>query len=97
MMNEAPFEYTWPSVSAGTYTIKAKAYDGNGLSTYSTPVTVRVVSVPNAPTNLTVSHSGLNISLFWTGGAPASPGVGEIWANDGNGWRALRRLSCDRP
>ena len=38
----APYLLNWPSVTAGTYTLTAVAYDGSGASTTSAPVTFSV-------------------------------------------------------
>jgi hypothetical protein len=38
----SPFSFSWPSVSAGTYSLTARATDNQGLSATSTPVTVTV-------------------------------------------------------
>ena len=56
----APYAYTWTNVSAGSYTITAKAIATNGLTATSTPATVTVSAAPTAPTiNLTVPSSPL--------------------------------------
>ncbi|MCU7550618.1 Ig-like domain-containing protein [Chitinophagaceae bacterium LB-8] len=48
-VNAAPYDWTWTSVAAGTYSITAKAYDNTGNITTSTPVSITVK--PNqAPT-----------------------------------------------
>jgi Big-like domain-containing protein/IPT/TIG domain-containing protein len=63
----APYSYTWPSVSAGTYSLTAKATDNsNGVST-SSAVTVIVnapptVSITN-PSNNTVFTAPANITI----------------------------------
>ncbi|KAA5548768.1 Ig-like domain-containing protein [Adhaeribacter rhizoryzae] len=45
----SPYNFTWSNVSAGTYTLTAKATDNNGLFTTSAPVTI-TVKAPAAPT-----------------------------------------------
>jgi len=42
----APYTYTWANVSAGEYTLTAKATDNSGAVTTSTPVTIRVENAP---------------------------------------------------
>jgi hypothetical protein len=50
-LTAAPFTATWSSVPVGTYAITAVAFDLDGGSTTSQPVTVNVSSTPNqAPT-----------------------------------------------
>lgn len=39
----APYAYNWTNVAAGTYTLKAKAYDNSGATKLSTAVTVTVL------------------------------------------------------
>ncbi len=41
----APYTYTWSSVAAGTYTLKAIAYDNSGASTSSATSTITVSTV----------------------------------------------------
>jgi regulation of enolase protein 1 (concanavalin A-like superfamily) len=50
-LTAAPFTIAWSSVPAGTYALTAAAFDLDGGSTTSQPVTVNVSSTPNqAPT-----------------------------------------------
>jgi len=42
----SPYGLTWNNVSPGTYTLSAKAYDNNGASTTSSPVSIRVNASP---------------------------------------------------
>ncbi|MBC7485369.1 MAG: RICIN domain-containing protein [Cytophagaceae bacterium] len=41
----SPYAYTWTNVTAGNYTLTAKAYDNTGAITTSASVTVKVVAV----------------------------------------------------
>ena len=50
----APFAWTWSNVSAGTYTVTARAYDTAGLSATSSAVTVTVGAV-NAPPSVSLT------------------------------------------
>ena len=36
----SPYSFTWSSVAAGTYTVKAVAYDNSGASASSTTATI---------------------------------------------------------
>lgn len=50
----APYSYSWTNVSAGNYTLTAKAYDNSGAITTSASVLVKVVAVAtDACTSLT--------------------------------------------
>lgn len=46
--NSAPYSYTWQNVAQGIYTIKAKAFDNQGATTFSTPVNI-TVNQPTTP------------------------------------------------
>jgi hypothetical protein len=63
----APYAFTWSSVAAGTYTIKAVAYDNSGASGSSSTATI-TVSGPNQPP--TVSLTAPTTGSTFT--APAS-------------------------
>ncbi len=54
-----PYSWSWKNVSAGTYTITAKAYDNDGVITTSAPVTI-VVSSPVALQTLTSSNIAIS-------------------------------------
>jgi hypothetical protein len=59
----APWEYTWTPVTAGTYTITAKAKDNNGAISTSLSVTV-TVTPPNAGWGLLGNSVSSNASAF---------------------------------
>jgi regulation of enolase protein 1 (concanavalin A-like superfamily) len=62
-----PYADSWTNVAAGTYTLTAVAYDGQGARTTSAPVTVTVNSPNGAPAvTLTSPANG------WTSTAPAT-------------------------
>jgi len=71
-----PYTFTWSSVPAGTYAIKAIAYDADGGSASSSIATVTVAGsspspadtqAPTAPTNLaTTVASNSQINLTWS-------------------------------
>ena len=42
--NTSPYSYTWSGISAGNYSIVAKAYDNNNAVTVSAPVFITVIS-----------------------------------------------------
>jgi predicted phage tail protein len=50
----APYSFTWSPVGAGTYTIRAVAYDAAGASATSATSSI-TVSAPNAPPTVTLS------------------------------------------
>ncbi len=41
----APFDYNWPIVAAGSYTVMAEAIDNRGATAYSVPVSVTVTNL----------------------------------------------------
>ena len=51
----APYAFTWSSVAAGTYAIKAVAYDNQGASGTSATVSVTVGSTANKPPTVTLT------------------------------------------
>ncbi|MEO7802013.1 MAG: Ig-like domain-containing protein, partial [Ginsengibacter sp.] len=57
--NYAPYDFTWSIVSAGTYTITARAVDNDGAITRSTTVTVTV----NEPASLTAAVGAETVKL----------------------------------
>jgi hypothetical protein len=69
----APYSFTWSSVAAGTYSIKAIAYDNNGASRTSTTSTITVTGANQAPTVTLTSPA--------TGSTFAAPATVTISAN----------------
>jgi hypothetical protein len=54
----APYTFTWSSVAAGTYTVKAVAYDNGGASTTSAVSTITVnTSTTTPPTGVVFTAS----------------------------------------
>jgi len=51
----APYSFTWSSVPAGTYAVKAVAYDNSGASTSSAAVTVTVSAAANTPPTVSLT------------------------------------------
>lgn len=63
----APYTYTWQKVPAGVYSITAKAYDTNGKSTISSPVSI-IVKAKKGGKPLEVqklSASSGSVKLSW--------------------------------
>ena len=56
--NNAPYDWTWTDLSAGSYTITAKAFDNSGNSTTSSPVTFTVGSGTSS-----TPSSGITVSI----------------------------------
>ncbi|GEO03936.1 hypothetical protein AAE02nite_16000 [Adhaeribacter aerolatus] len=56
----SPYSFNWGNVPAGSYTLTARAYDNNGLSTTSTGVSILVAakSGPNFAVSITSPVSG---------------------------------------
>src|SRR5262245_17212438 len=92
----SPYSYTWPSVTAGTYTVKAVAYDNAGATATTASVTITVAngtgSGPVAAFSLDegtgsvagnssgTGPSGTITNATWTGGR-----FGQALAFSGNG------------
>jgi glucose/arabinose dehydrogenase len=67
----APYEYTWMGVTAGTYTLTAKATDSNGQTTISSPVTITVTGNTGSGSNNLALHKTPVASGEENGGTPA--------------------------
>jgi hypothetical protein len=69
----APYALTWENVSAGNYTLTARATDDIGTTTISAPVNISVsipITLPAAPTGLTAKALSKNrTTLHWTDNA----------------------------
>lgn len=61
-----PYTYQWSGVSAGAYSLSARAYDSSGAMTTSAAVAVTVV--PNAPPTVTLAAPAAGIDYY----APAT-------------------------
>ncbi len=63
----APYNFSWSSVAAGSYTVTAKAYDNAGGTTTSAPVTLIANTLPTvsmtAPANNTTVAPLTNVTL----------------------------------
>jgi len=59
----APYSFTWSSVAAGTYSLTAVAYDGSGLNTRSSPVSVTVAASQTPPTGVVFTASSDNATV----------------------------------
>jgi len=78
----APYSFTWSSVPAGNYSIKAVAYDADGGSASSTVATVSVTAVTStAPTQVVFTASpdqsttlvtGYRLDVFAAGANPST-------------------------
>ncbi|WP_296705019.1 Ig-like domain-containing protein, partial [Algoriphagus sp.] len=65
---EAPFEFTYPNPPAGSYTVKTKVFDDQGLSAESNVVNINVLdpSVVNLPPIISIKQP-INEVVFETG------------------------------
>jgi regulation of enolase protein 1 (concanavalin A-like superfamily) len=78
----APFSFTWSSVPAGNYSIKAVAYDADGGSASSTVATVSVTAVTStaptqavftaSPDHSTTLVTGYRLDVFAAGANPST-------------------------
>jgi chitinase len=60
--NAAPYSFIWTNVTAGTYSLTAKAYDNLGAVTTSTAVTI-VVTAPNVAPSVSLTSPTANASF----------------------------------
>ncbi|BFM42578.1 hypothetical protein CFS9_12190 [Flavobacterium sp. CFS9] len=75
-VNASPYTFNWKSVATGTYTLTAKAYDNNGATTTSSPVSIKV----NQPPTVSITSPADNTIYA----APASIDISAT-ANDTDG------------
>ncbi len=75
----APYSFTWPNVTAGTYVLTAKATDNQGAATVSAAATI-VVSQGNIPPVVTLTAPATNATFL----APATVNL-TANATDANG------------
>jgi len=73
----APYSFVWTNVSAGTYSLTAKATDNLGATTTSAGVNVTVNTPGNNPPTVSVSTTGTTFT------APASITINAIAADSG--------------
>jgi regulation of enolase protein 1 (concanavalin A-like superfamily) len=59
----APYSFTWSGVAAGTYAVKAVAYDAQGASGTSATITVTVGAAPASPVKVAFTTSAADAAL----------------------------------
>ena len=72
----SPYSLTWTNVSAGSYSIAAKATDNLGAVTTSVPVSITVNALPN----VSISSPASGTTFF----APANVGINAAASDDGS-------------
>jgi uncharacterized repeat protein (TIGR01451 family) len=72
----SPYSLTWTNVSAGSYSIAAKATDNLGAVTTSVPITIIVNALPN----VSISSPASGTTFF----APANVGINAAASDDGS-------------
>ena len=60
-----PYAFTWSGVTAGTYTLTARATDNSGDTTTSTSSTITVNPTSNTPPNVTVTSPADGAIFAW--------------------------------
>ncbi len=58
-----PYTITWNNVPLGNYSVTAKAYDNDGLTSTSNPVNFTVVNIPPSVSIDTVTINGNNVTV----------------------------------
>ena len=72
---DAPYAVEWTGVPDGIYVLTARALYGSGRVTTSAPVTVRVLSAPNAPLDfVATSIASSQVSVLWSAGSTNQDG-----------------------
>ena len=78
----APYSYTWSGVTAGTYTVTARATDQLGFTTTSAPVTITVKATTNTPPTAAITAPADGAVFAWkptvTVSASASDADGSV-------------------
>jgi regulation of enolase protein 1 (concanavalin A-like superfamily) len=59
----SPYSFSWTGVAAGSYTLKAIAYDNTGASTTSATVSVTVTAATSVPTTVSFQKSADDATL----------------------------------
>ena len=66
-VTSAPYQFAWNNVTAGNYSVTAKAYDNAGASTLSSAITINVYGPPTvvltAPANSAIFNAPANVAL----------------------------------
>ena len=81
----SPFAYTWNSVTSGSYSLTAKAYDNDGGTTTSSPISISVnPAAPSVVASATPLSGGVPLNVSFT--ATNSGGAATDWSwNFGDG------------
>ena len=78
----APYSFTWSGVTAGTYTVTARATDQLGFTTTSAPVTITVNATTNTPPTAAITAPADGAVFAWkptvTVSASASDADGSV-------------------
>jgi hypothetical protein len=64
--NTTPYSFTWNGVATGKHSLKAKAYDNDGLATVSAPVSITISPLNFTFTSFSGAAAGSQINLSWT-------------------------------
>lgn len=62
----SPYQWTTAMATAGTYVLKAIAFDSHGIPGQSTPLNVTITSIPAVPTGVTAVPGNARVLLSWT-------------------------------
>ena len=61
----APYSFTWSGVTAGTYTVTARATDQLGFTTTSAPATITVNATTNTPPTAAITAPADGAVFAW--------------------------------
>jgi hypothetical protein len=100
-LTTAPYTFTWSNILKGTYSITAKAYDSNGKTSVSSPVSFTVYSKATGVTFSSISQaSPCPVGTSVTFKASASGGSGSyqyqfLVKNPVSGWATTQAYSTN--
>ena len=92
----SPYSLTWSNVTAGSYTLTARATDNLGAVTTSAAVSISVSNSPANPvTMLSLAWVGTDFLFSFTSQTGRTYGVEYKDALDGSNWQPLTNLTGD--
>jgi len=73
----APYSFTWSAVTAGTYTVTARATDQLGFTTTSAPATITVNATTNTPPTAAITAPADGAVFAWKPTVTVSASAGD--------------------
>ncbi len=88
----APFTFTWENVSAGAYSLWARASDNREAVTDSRPVTISITNAPGAPVRIENPAWVGSEFIFWFASETGRSYEVQFTPGPGQEWRSLTTL-----